>query len=112
MAPDSTNDGMMKNTVTKTAWADVWATAETRTPIASDASTNGSVTANRASQLPCGQTPKQIPAASVAETRSAYDITTYGTSFPSTISSVVVGSARTCSYVPVSRSRTIPSAVA
>ena len=43
ITPESTNEGMMKKTVMKTACAEVFASAETNTPIASDASTNGSV---------------------------------------------------------------------
>src|SRR5262245_12684410 len=97
MTPESTNDGMMKKTVMKTDCAVVFASTETRTPMASEASTNGSVTQKSASQLPCGQMPKTRPLESTAKRRSPYETPTYGTSFPSTICSEVVGSASICS---------------
>ena len=61
ITPESTNDGRMKKTVMNTACADVRASAETKTPIASEASTNGRVTTRSASQLPRGQMPKTMP---------------------------------------------------
>ena len=62
---------MMKNTEMKTACAEVRASAETNTPMPSDASTYGSVTISRAIQLPVGQRPKTAPAATVAISMSA-----------------------------------------
>ena len=44
MVPERTKEGRMKKTVMKTAWAVVRAYAETKTPIAREASTNGRVT--------------------------------------------------------------------
>ena len=61
ITPESTNDGMMKKTVRKTACAEVRASAETKTPIASEASTKGSVTTKSVTQLPRGQKPKSEP---------------------------------------------------
>ena len=55
----------------KTACADVRASVETNTPIASEASTNGNVTANSATQLPRGQIPKKSPGSRVAHKSSA-----------------------------------------
>ena len=49
-----------------TACAELRASAETNTPIASDASTKGSVTTNSASTLPRGQMPNTMPDAPTA----------------------------------------------
>ena len=69
--PESTNDGRMKKTEMNTACAEVCASVETKTPIASDASTNGRVTRSSASQLPRGQMPNTSPASSIASSSTA-----------------------------------------
>src|ERR1043165_381314 len=97
MTPESTNDGRMKNTDTNTAWADVRASVETRTPMASDATTNGSVTTISANQLPCGHSPNRRPAVTFTSTKTPKATTAFGSSFPSTSSIGVVGDASICS---------------
>src|SRR5262245_14571883 len=97
MTPDSTNDGMMKNTETNTACADVYASVDTKTPIASDATTNGMVTRINAIQLPCGHSPKSTPAVMFTSTNTPKATSAFGRSFPSTSSIGVVGDASICS---------------
>ena len=55
----------MKKTAMNTAWAEVRASADTKTPMASEASTKGRVATESVTQLPRGHTPKITPAAAV-----------------------------------------------
>src|SRR5438128_10343431 len=111
MTPDSTYDGNMKNMVMNTAWAEVWTSVETNTPIANDPRTKGSVVQKSASQLPFGQIPNETPGMTIAKSITRYEMPTNGRSLPSTISIGRVGSESICSYVPLSRSPTSPRLV-
>src|SRR5262249_24942692 len=68
--PDSTNDGMMKNTVMNTACAEVRANVETKTPTGNDGRTKGNVTRKSVNQLPSGQIPKTRPEPTSANNRT------------------------------------------